>query len=119
MAKRYKKEDLGPLFYCLLVNRSEGDVLLLQGRSHDLQIASEQGKLMLVEGADSSILRTTKNRVALIIMLVVVLLAGLSPIPIVILAMTGAGLMVLTKCLRITIGTPAQNERLLAALERL
>jgi di/tricarboxylate transporter len=77
-----------------------GDVLLLQGRPEDLRLAAERGAFMLVEGADAAILRTTKNRVALFIMLGVVLLAALTDIPIVILAMAGAALMILTKCLR-------------------
>ena len=77
-----------------------GDVLLLQGRPEDLRLAAERGAFMLVEGADAAILRTTKNRVALFIMLGVVLLAALTDIPIVILALAGAALMILTKCLR-------------------
>ncbi|MCB9137754.1 MAG: SLC13 family permease [Caldilineaceae bacterium] len=78
-----------------------GDVLLLQGLPEELQDISERGKFMLVEGVDSAILRTTKNRVALLIMLGVVLLATFTSISIVTLALAGAALMVLTKCLRV------------------
>ncbi len=78
-----------------------GDVLLLQGLPEELQDVSERCKFMLVEGVDSAILRTTKNRVALLIMLGVVLLATLTSIPIATLAIAGSALMILTKCLRV------------------
>ena len=56
---------------------------------------------MLVEGVDRSFLRPHKNRLALLIMLTVILLATFSPVPIVVLALTGAALMVATQCLRL------------------
>ena len=79
---------------------SSGDVLLLQGDSAGLSAASDTEQLLVVEGIDDSIPRRSKNWQALLIMLGVILLATLSPIPIVVLALTGAGLMVVTKCLR-------------------
>ena len=80
---------------------SSGDVLLLQGKSGGLRQASDQGRLMLVEGVERGILRTTKNRIALIIMLAVVLLAALTSVPISILALAGAVMMIVLKCLRV------------------
>lgn len=77
-----------------------GDVLLLQGTRFDLQAVSEQFKFLLVEGVESAIARRAKNRPALLIMVAVILLASLTDIPIVILAMGGAALMVATRCLR-------------------
>ena len=77
-----------------------GDVAPLQALPAGLQAASEQGKLLLVEGVDQAILRTGKNRIALLIMLGVVTLATLTQLPIAALAIAGAALMVVTKCLR-------------------
>lgn len=77
-----------------------GHVLLLQGDASALRACSETNKLLLVEGVDGSILRAGKNRQALLIMLGVVLLATFSPIPIVVLALAGAALMVISNCLR-------------------
>ena len=75
-------------------------MLLLQGEPANLHAASDEEQLLLVEGIDESIPRQSKNWQAILIMLAVILLAALSPIPIVVLAITGAGLMVATKCLR-------------------
>ncbi|MBX2998886.1 MAG: SLC13 family permease [Caldilineaceae bacterium] len=77
-----------------------GDVILLQGQSGGLDQLRETGRLLLVEGIDQTIVRSTKNRQAILIMLGVVLVATLSEIPIVILALVGAVLMILTRCLR-------------------
>lgn len=77
-----------------------GDVLLLQGTRTGLQAVSEQFKLLLVEGVESAIVRRAKNRLALLIMGAVILLASLTDLPIVILALGGAALMVVTRCLR-------------------
>ena len=79
---------------------SAGDVLLLQGETANLHAAADEEQLLLVEGIDDSIPRQSKNWQALLIMLGVIMLATLSPIPIVVLALTGAGLMIVTKCLR-------------------
>ncbi|MCB9158738.1 MAG: SLC13 family permease [Caldilineaceae bacterium] len=80
---------------------ASGDVLLLQGRQPGLHQASDQGKLMMVEGVERGILRTNKNRTALIIMVAVVALAALTDLPIALLALTGAALMIVLKCLRV------------------
>ena len=77
-----------------------GDVLLLQGTRSGLHAVSELYKLLIVEGVESAIVRHGKNRVALLIMGAVILLASLTAIPIVILALGGAALMVATRCLR-------------------
>ncbi|MCB0128425.1 MAG: anion permease, partial [Caldilineaceae bacterium] len=78
-----------------------GDVLLLQATPGELHAASTAGRLLLIEGVENSILRASKNRLALIIMVWVVLLAALTTTPIVVLALTGATLMVITRCLRV------------------
>ena len=77
-----------------------GDVLLLQGTRSGLHAVSELYNLLIVEGVESAIVRHGKNRLALLIMGAVILLASLNAIPIVILALGGAALMVATRCLR-------------------
>lgn len=78
-----------------------GDVLLLQATQAGLRTARETGKLLLIEGVEGSILRSDKNSLALLIMGTVIALASITAIPIVILALVGATLMVMTRCLRI------------------
>lgn len=78
-----------------------GDVLLLQGAPRGLQRASENLRMLIIEGVEGAIVRTAKNRIALLIMLAVVLLAAFTPLPIVILALGGAALMIATQCLRV------------------
>ena len=78
-----------------------GDLLLLRGSTASLQNAADGCQLMLVEGVDDLLIRKSKNRVALVIMAAVVVLASLSQLPIVVLALAGAGLMVATRCLRV------------------
>jgi di/tricarboxylate transporter len=80
---------------------SSGDVLLLQGNQYELNRLSKEAKLMLVEGVNRTILRSAKNRQALLIMLAVILLATFSPVPISVLALAGAALMMITRCLSV------------------
>jgi di/tricarboxylate transporter len=77
------------------------DVLLLRGKQGSLQSAAEAHRLLLVDGVENSLVRKTKNRTALIIMLLVIGLASFTEIPIVVLALLGAGAMILTRCLRL------------------
>ena len=76
-----------------------GDVLLLQGMSNGLQQLREVGRLLLVEGVEQTILRSSKNKLAILIMLGVILTATVTDLPIAVLALAGAVLMVLTRCL--------------------
>ncbi len=78
-----------------------GDVLLLQGAARGLQQASDSLRMLVIEGVEGAIVRTAKNRIALLIMLAVVLLAALTNLPIVILALGGAAMMIATQCLRV------------------
>jgi len=78
-----------------------GDVLLLQSTTTELHEASAVSKLLLIEGVENSILRASKNRLALLIMVAVILLAALTSTPLVVLALAGATFMVITRCLRI------------------
>ena len=47
----------------------DGDVLLLRGAAHNLRQLRESARLLLVEGVEKSIVRSDKNRQALVIML--------------------------------------------------
>ena len=78
-----------------------GDVLLLRGEPEKLQGLADRGNLLLVEGVETSIIRKEKNRVALLIMAAVILAAVFTPLPITVLALGGAALMVITRCLRV------------------
>ncbi|MEZ4707751.1 MAG: SLC13 family permease [Caldilineaceae bacterium] len=78
-----------------------GDVLLLQAPHSALHSASDASRLLLIEGVEGSILRTEKGMRALLIMIGVVGLAAFTSIPISVLALTGAILMIVTRCLRI------------------
>jgi di/tricarboxylate transporter len=80
---------------------SAGDLLLLQGEGKGLRRMSEWGRLMLITGVEENLVRSAKNRVALLIMLGVVLLGAMTQWPISILALGGAVLMILLRCLRL------------------
>jgi len=77
-----------------------GDVLLLRGKTAGLHMAADACRLLLVEGIESSLVRKSKNTTALIIMGMVLLLASVTEIPIVVLALAGAAATIVTKCLR-------------------
>jgi di/tricarboxylate transporter len=79
---------------------TNGDVLLLRGPRSGLSACCEANRLLVVEGAEQSIIRTQRNWQALAILLGVVLLGSFTEIPIVTLALAGACLMVITGCLR-------------------
>ncbi len=78
-----------------------GDVLLLRGKTVGLRTAAETCRLLLVEGVENSLVRKAKNTTALVIMAMVVLLASFTDVPIVVLALAGAGTMIITRCLRV------------------
>ncbi|MEZ4868400.1 MAG: SLC13 family permease [Caldilineaceae bacterium] len=96
--QHYGQQRLGRLDNHYL---DSGDVLLLQGSAAGLQLMTEANSLLPVEGIEDSIMRTTKNRHALLIMGAVVLLAITTAIPIVLLALLGAALMIVTNSLRV------------------
>lgn len=91
------------------VRLQSGDVLLLQGDDADLRSASEANKLLLVEGIGRTILRQSKNWQALLIMAGVAVLAATTPVPIVVWALSGALLLLLTGCLRLDEALGALN----------
>jgi di/tricarboxylate transporter len=78
-----------------------GDVLLLQGESQELRAASRAGRLFLADSIEEGMVRSQKNWLALAIMVAVVLFASFSPLPVVVIALCGALVMILTHCLRV------------------
>jgi di/tricarboxylate transporter len=78
-----------------------GDVLLLQGERTGLRAACEAGRLLIAEGIEETMVRSQKNWLALAIMAAVVVLASFSSMPVVMLALSGALIMILTRCLRV------------------
>ncbi len=79
---------------------NNGDVLLLRGSRSGLSACCESNRLLVVEGAEQSIVRTHRNWQALLIMLGVIVFGSFTSIPIVTLALAGACLMVVSGCLR-------------------
>jgi di/tricarboxylate transporter len=78
-----------------------GNVLLLQGSPSDLSKAAEWAHLLMVEGIDGTIPRRHKNRLSLLIMVNVVLLAAFTHLSIGVLALAGAALMIVTRCINV------------------
>jgi len=78
-----------------------GDVMLLQADDHGLAALREQGALMIVEGVQESVRHRHKLPVAAAIMGAVVIASGLFHAPLVVAALLGAALMVITRCVRI------------------
>jgi di/tricarboxylate transporter len=78
-----------------------GDVLLLQGDNQSFARLRESEAVLLVEGLEQVVPRRTRRGLSIPIMLGVIVLAGLTEVPISIVAVTGALAMVLTRCLRI------------------
>lgn len=95
--QRHGRQQLRGLRAMRLVS---GDMLLLSGHRSGLSAACEANRLLVVEGVDESIMRGSHNWLALLIMVGVVVLASVTEIPIVTLALAGACLMVITGCLR-------------------
>jgi di/tricarboxylate transporter len=78
-----------------------GDVMLLQADDHGLAALREQGALMIVEGVEETVHLRRKLPIAVAIMAALVISTGFFRVPLVVAALLGAVLMVLTRCLRI------------------
>jgi len=78
----------------------EGDVLLLQADDRGLAALREADEVMIVEGVEETVHRHRRMPFALGIMVAMVLSTTLLQVPLVIAALAGAVLMVLTGCLR-------------------
>ncbi|MEN9404297.1 MAG: hypothetical protein RL091_3000 [Verrucomicrobiota bacterium] len=75
-----------------------GDVLLTQGGAESLAELKERGKYLVLD-ATTDVPHTKKAPLALLIMFLVVAAAATGLAPIVVTALTGMGLMLITKCL--------------------
>jgi len=75
-----------------------GDVLLTQGGADSLAALKQQGKFLVLD-ATTDVPHTKKAPLALLFMFLVVVAAALGLAPIAVAALTGMGLMLITKCL--------------------
>lgn len=76
-----------------------GDVLLVQGEPGALREVHEEGDFLLVEGVERTLTFPEKAPLSLAILAGVVLLAALGVAPLVMLALAGVAVMLLTRCL--------------------
>jgi di/tricarboxylate transporter len=90
-----------------------GDVLLVQADVEGLVRLREAGGVMVVEEIQQTLVEREKAPIALAIMVGVVTLAALNVFPIVSLTLTGAALMLLTRCLRLSEATQAMDTSVL------
>ncbi len=79
---------------------TEGDVLLLQSDEHGLAALRETGDVLIVEGIDQTVHRSGKMPLAVGILAIVVILASVFHLPLATVALAGAGLMLITRVLR-------------------
>ncbi len=76
-----------------------GDTLLIEGPDHAIRRVRESGDFLLLMDVPSSATRKPKRWIAMSIVILVVALASANLFPISVLAMMGAALMLLTRCL--------------------
>lgn len=79
-----------------------GNILLLQGDANMLAKAADENRLLLVDGIDKTITRSHKNRISILVMALVIIVASLGLLPIGVLALLGAALLLITQCLKIS-----------------
>lgn len=78
----------------------EGDVLLIQGEENALMELQNTGSVLIIEGVDQTIRFSAKAPLAIGILAGVVALAASGWMPVSVVALGGAVLMLLTRCLR-------------------
>jgi di/tricarboxylate transporter len=78
----------------------EGDVLLIQGEESALMGLQNTGSVLIIEGVDKTIRFSAKAPLAVAILAGVVALASVGRLPISVVALGGAAMMLLTRCLR-------------------
>lgn len=78
-----------------------GDVILVQGEVKDVVKLRNVDGVLLLDGVERTVLRRRRAPIAAAIAAAVVLTAALTSIPIVTCALTGALLMVVTRCLSV------------------
>ena len=93
-----------------------GDVLLIQGEPASLRLIQEDQDVLLMEGVQRELTFPRKAPLAIGILLAVVLLATAGVAPIAFLALAGAGLLVLTRCMDVADATRALDSGVLLLL---
>jgi len=78
-----------------------GDILLVQADESDLRYLRKNPNLMLLEGIEEQVVDKSKAPIAMVIMLGVIVMASSGLLNIMVWALTGAILMVVTRCLRL------------------
>ena len=79
----------------------EGDVLLLQADDNGLAALRETGAMLIVEGVEETVHRHHRKPLAIAIMAAVIVAATVLGLPLVVCALLGAALMMITGCLRV------------------
>ncbi|MFP4300141.1 MAG: SLC13 family permease [Spirulinaceae cyanobacterium] len=77
-----------------------GDLMLVQGPKQSFVGLQTTRELLVLEERDAETLRPDKAKIAIAIVAAVVLLAAFTPLPILVTALTGVLLMVITGCLK-------------------
>jgi di/tricarboxylate transporter len=93
-----------------------GDVLLLQGAKDALRSLQDEGEVLLIEGVERTLTFPRKAPLALGILIAVVGLAAAQIAPVVLLALAGVAVMLLTGCLTLPSATRALDWALLFLL---
>jgi len=77
----------------------QGDILLVQGTRDNINLIRDDTKLLVLDKKIDYV-SSKKGPLAILIMVIVVTLAALNILPISVSALTGAGFILLTRCLR-------------------
>lgn len=75
----------------------QGDILLVQGTSENVNLIKEDTKLLVLDNKIDYV-SSGKGAMAIVTMMAVVILAAMNILPISVSALTGAGVMLLTRC---------------------
>jgi di/tricarboxylate transporter len=78
-----------------------GDILLVQADESDLKYLSKNPNLMRLEGVEEQVVDRSKAPISIAIMMGVIIMASSGVLNIMVWAMLGAMLMVMTRCLRL------------------
>ncbi len=81
------------------IKLQRGDILLVQGSKENLNAIRNDSKLLILENTVDFV-SSKRAPLSIFIMISVVLLAALNILPIAVSAITGAGLMVVSRCVR-------------------
>ena len=76
----------------------QGDILLVQGKPENIQLIKDDTRLLVLDNKIDFV-ASSKSLLAIIIMTVVVLLAAMNILSISVSALSGVGVMLLTRCL--------------------